>query len=100
MRLYKYKPLSPASIRLISLQPQSAASLPAISIIHHSLTNETTTYEAVSYVWGATSDLHALYCGDGAYLLITPNLYSALVNFRHESQPRLLWVDAICICQA
>jgi len=31
--------------------------------------------------------------------MVSPNLESALRRFRHESSPRTLWIDALCIDQ-
>lgn len=65
-----------------------------------SLDDSTLEFEAVSYVWGAgyenagTVDL-----GGGKCLELRPNLRDALYNLRHESAPRKLWIDALCINQ-
>lgn len=65
-----------------------------------SLDDSTLEFEAASYVWGAgyenagTVDL-----GGGKRLELRPNLRDALYNLRHESAPRKLWIDALCINQ-
>jgi hypothetical protein len=56
-------------------------------------------YEALSYVWGETSDKHMMSCS-GMKIQITANLDAALRKLRLPDQPRLLWVDAICINQS
>ncbi|KAK4444014.1 heterokaryon incompatibility protein-domain-containing protein [Podospora aff. communis PSN243] len=55
-------------------------------------------FDAISYVWGdprATSHISI----DGRNLPIASNLHNALVAIRHESEWRILWVDALCINQ-
>lgn len=55
-------------------------------------------YEALSYVWGETSGTHMVSCSC-MKIQITANLDAALRRLRLPDQPRLLWVDAICINQ-
>jgi hypothetical protein len=55
-------------------------------------------YEALSYTWGDSSSRKLIYI-NGATVLITENLYTALLHLRYEHKPRILWVDAICIDQ-
>ncbi|KAI3399514.1 hypothetical protein diail_6536 [Diaporthe ilicicola] len=60
-------------------------------------------FEALSYVWGTdyenyeTRDVIDL--GRGQSLELRPNLRDALYHLRHESSPRRLWIDAVCINQ-
>ena len=73
----------------------------------------TEPYEAVSYVWGSTSEpievtVNVIDAADDpaagkrvtGRFLITQNLYSALHHLRHPNRGRALWVDALCINQA
>lgn len=55
-------------------------------------------YEALSYVWGNKTIPRYIRL-DRKILQITPNLYEALLALRRASEPRRLWVDAICINQ-
>jgi hypothetical protein len=58
-------------------------------------------YEALSYAWGkqdTTGGTYILCCGKR--ITITPNCAAALIHLRHEAEPRVLWIDAICINQA
>lgn len=59
-------------------------------------------YEALSYVWGSEMSpidlkisLDTHYCS----LPVTQNLYNALRHLRYEDEPRMLWIDAVCINQ-
>ena len=56
-------------------------------------------FEALSYTWGDASQHSALYC-NGKILSITANLEKALRYLRYQTEPRTLWVDAVCINQA
>jgi Heterokaryon incompatibility protein (HET) len=66
-------------------------------------------YEALSYTWGNpktsrnmhplspnADQVYSIRLGDGcAY--IKYNLEAALQHLRSETQPRTLWIDALCI---
>lgn len=55
-------------------------------------------YEALSYCWGNTTDLTPILINEHS-LDITRSLRSALFHLRRLQEPRILWVDAICINQ-
>lgn len=61
--------------------------------------SEKRPYQALSYVWGSQRVLRPIMLNDEQHH-VTINLHSALKHLRHESEPRLLWVDALCINQA
>ncbi|KAL8668853.1 MAG: hypothetical protein Q9168_006532 [Polycauliona sp. 1 TL-2023] len=108
MSRYRYTPLDPEakSTRLLSLLPGSFH-----DEIHVSLgimyLDEKPVYEALSYTWGSTDNpvrisvdvptytISAL----GGHLDVTQNLAVALRYLRSETQPRDLWIDAICVDQ-
>ncbi|EPE09672.1 ankyrin repeat and sam domain containing protein 6 [Ophiostoma piceae UAMH 11346] len=56
-------------------------------------------FEAISYVWGTTDETAIIYC-EGAPLVITKSLHTALVHMRLADRPRVLWADAVCIDQS
>lgn len=64
-------------------------------------------YEALSYAWGSEENLcHIQARGDDAAgagrhgeLEITRNLETAIRHLRHVGEPRVVWIDAICIDQ-
>jgi hypothetical protein len=56
-------------------------------------------YEALSYCWGDATTLRPIVCND-AVILVTASLYQALERLHIPGEPRILWVDALCINQA
>ena len=56
------------------------------------------SFEALSYVWGDTSDRIPVYLQDSSFL-VTKSLYEALIHLRQPTE-RILWIDALCINQA
>ena len=107
--------------RLIELSPADKyAPLEGKITLHNLEFSRFPSYTAVSYTWNDSrfdnltiagkrlpwhSELrkeydfrHAFWC-DGRRLLISTNLRDALRRFRHPTESRLLWVDAICINQ-
>lgn len=56
-------------------------------------------YESLSYTWGTGPASHRIMI-HGEPFFVGENLYQALDHLRRPSEPRVLWVDAICINQA
>ncbi|VTT67571.1 unnamed protein product [Fusarium fujikuroi] len=56
-------------------------------------------YEALSYAWGSSEDKATIRI-NRTLIQVTQNLKEALTYLRHESKPRSLWIDAICINQS
>ena len=56
-------------------------------------------YEALSYVWGSPTTACTIFL-DGKAFDVTWNLKLALRYLRWPSEPRTLWIDAICIDQS
>jgi len=112
MKQYRYAPLARGSIRLLSLEPQGRHEggkehevTLRCQLFDYPLELGTPwprtprlLFEALSYAWGNPSKSHHIFI-DGYCLPITKNLHSALLNLRHVSGERVLWVDAICINQ-
>ena len=88
-------------IRLIKLQPGSAGSDVHCILQHAKLSNQPSNrpqYEALSYEWGPQTCLQTIRIND-TIQQVRENLWSALRHLRLESEPRLLWIDALCINQ-
>lgn len=84
-------------IRLLRILPGSDVQPVSCELIHTTLSNPL-EFDALSYCWGAATPRVEAHC-DGRRISIAPNLSSALRALRHETSPRMLWVDAICINQ-
>ncbi|KAK8859682.1 heterokaryon incompatibility protein-domain-containing protein [Apiospora arundinis] len=97
---HRHKPLgSPDLIRVLDLQPSRSPSAPIQCKLRQvPLDDSGTTFEALSYVWGARAGDQPILC-DGQRLLVTPNCHGALVQLRRRFRKRTMWIDAICINQ-
>lgn len=103
---YEYEALDPESkqIRLLTILPGNCLSGVRVIINVVELNEENTPkYEALSYVWGSASNPRNIIVALGAKKLatlsVTHNLATALPYLRHQSMPRTMWIDAICINQ-
>ncbi|KAL2063864.1 hypothetical protein VTL71DRAFT_4358 [Oculimacula yallundae] len=95
-----YSPLSPNSIRILTLEPGSQDSeirCTRNEVQLHS--KDGPTYEALSYVWGPPEPTSNILLS-GHQHVVRANLFAALRRLRLEKEPRLLWVDALCINQS
>ncbi|KAH6870605.1 heterokaryon incompatibility protein-domain-containing protein [Alternaria rosae] len=85
-------------IRVLRLQPGDTDQDIECSLQIVGIEDSKGSYEAISYVWGDTNDIVDIQC-NGLRVAITVSLADALRTFRHSSEPRLLWADALCINQ-
>lgn len=99
---YRYRNLGQArDIRIVELKPADNfddplyLSLKPVPLEDH----DRHSFEAVSYVWGATRGKQEVFC-DGGIIQVTPNCESLLRHLRLKTQTRRLWVDALCINQS
>ncbi|KAM7184426.1 Heterokaryon incompatibility protein (HET) domain containing protein [Rhypophila sp. PSN 637] len=104
---YRYRSVSPTTIRLVTLEPASNDDALRCQIRHVELAStraggpgggQKVEYEALSYEWGVLGATEDLVCDSGV-LKITPSLDSALKHLRWGHKGRTLWVDQICINQ-
>jgi hypothetical protein len=86
-------------IRLLSILPaahftdQVSCTLTIVPI------HQCAEYEALSYCWGDPNITEPIIVS-GHTLNLTTNLASAIRHLRRTDQPRLMWIDAVCINQA
>ncbi|KAK8108496.1 HET-domain-containing protein [Apiospora sp. TS-2023a] len=102
------QPLDPekSEIRLLSLLPDDNFKAAIHCSLQVASLDETTDFEALSYVWGDPDKRELIYVG-GEPMLVTVNLVAALRRLRRpcsssesgSNAARVLWVDAICINQ-
>ena len=103
---YKHCPLRKrGDIRLLTIQGGKAGQRIGCTLSTYPLRSLTDLpmYEALSYHWGdpgnsVTIDIYASESFPKV-LPVTPNLHSALERLRLPDEPRVLWIDAICINQ-
>lgn len=94
-----YTPLEvgTSEFRLVTLDPGNWED--AINCnVSHGLLDERPSYEALSYAWGDPALIKQI-CLNGQQFSVTVNLEIALRYLRRETQPRTLWIDALCIDQ-
>lgn len=104
---YQYKSINTSAheIRLLTLKPGKFQDNIHISLEHTHLAADKTQipYEALSYVWGSEDDKQPIYVDSTTpqnnTILITKNLDTALRHLRKDDEPKILWVDAVCIDQ-
>lgn len=97
--LYEYEALpSETHIRLFILQPGRVDDPLIGSMQTVLLSDPSTKYEAISYVWG-TDVMDHLIAVDERKLPITKNLDASLRQVRRSDQARALWACSICIHQ-
>ncbi|KAI1500260.1 HET-domain-containing protein [Biscogniauxia marginata] len=108
---YKYSPIQARTppralpngrnrIRLLTLLPGVFAEDIVVTLKIAELNAKSPPeYEALSYVWGLEKDPVAITVGRKWASKVSQNLDTALRHLRSEHQPRVLWVDAICINQ-
>ena len=99
MATYRHQPLhSPRNTRLLLLEPSNTFSSPLHCRLFEVSLDENPQYEALSYCWGGPLD-RTMLCSNMP-LSITANCEAALRQLRLPIQPRVLWIDAICIDQS
>ncbi|KAI3322501.1 HET-domain-containing protein [Xylariaceae sp. AK1471] len=90
--------------RLLELQAGRAGIPVAVRLLTCSI--GALQYEAVSYVWGDTTQRKKIYVTvankDNMVIeaTVTANCHAALERLRKEDEARILWVDSLCINQA
>lgn len=96
--IYSYETLPSGYIRYLLLQPGESGD-PIVCSIHVTKLEDSTPFEAISYVWGTPERTEPIEC-DGKTLYITVNLRNSLLAVRRVEEARALWSDSICINQA
>lgn len=86
-------------IRVLHLHPSQLEDDVACHLSIISLDNHEAEYEALSYVWGESTENRVVHLG-GVSKPVTDNLWEALTGLRYSDRERILWVDALCINQS
>ncbi|KAK4169920.1 HET-domain-containing protein [Cladorrhinum sp. PSN259] len=87
-------------LRILVIQPSpNRNDIVRASLLHCPIDAlEKEGYETLSYCWGTDKKSIPIEV-DGAEFLVRPPLHTALLRLRHATQPRRMWIDAICINQ-
>ena len=92
-----YTPLADSNeIRLLYLQPRASSNI-ITCVTKHVKLSEKPQYEALSYEWGPKDTEQISF--NGRVYDIRRNLCDALLHLRHETDERVMWIDALCINQ-
>ncbi|KAK4217198.1 heterokaryon incompatibility protein-domain-containing protein [Rhypophila decipiens] len=86
------------TIRILHLMPGQFDEVICCTLHVYSL-DQAPAYEALSYVWGNIENRKRVVVG-GSNFEVTANLDTALRHLRMVKEPRIMWVDALCINQA
>lgn len=98
---YQYQPLHQEDgFRILELLP-GISDAPLRCQIQEVSWRQNPEYEALSYAWGPPIfSKHVEETASDSILRVTENLFDALRFLRYDAEPRILWVDAICIDQS
>jgi hypothetical protein len=101
---FRHKPLprpeqgkTDYSFRLLHLLPGSDTN-PVCCEIQTYYVDNAPPYEALSYCWGGITEKAQIRC-DNCVFEVTTSVLKAMTDLRHSGEPRLLWIDQICIDQ-
>jgi len=93
---YRLLDSSKNQIQLLKLLPGSNGDRLTCLIFEVSLDSNDLQYEALSQTWGSPFPVRTIIL-DHRTFCISANLDAALRSLRRTDEPRVLWVDAICI---
>ncbi|RYO81406.1 hypothetical protein DL766_002177 [Monosporascus sp. MC13-8B] len=100
-QMYRYAPLGEEpdcdAFRILTVLP-GVGDQPLECTLEHVALDDSPSYEALSYVRNRIEETEDIICS-GKLLAVETHLYSALSHLRLPSQPRNLWVGAICVNQ-
>jgi hypothetical protein len=97
--LYEYQSLSATeNLRLLTIKPGQDGDDVCCDLVNTTFGEASPVHDALSYTWGTDQKTRVVHI-DGKRLPVTANLFAALRQLRLSTEPRILWVDAICINQ-
>ncbi|KAH9213923.1 heterokaryon incompatibility protein-domain-containing protein [Leptodontidium sp. 2 PMI_412] len=106
---FQYEPLTgrESEIRLLRILPTSQQSKDVAKAetfdihcqIFHSTLDQAPIYKALSYTWGSPDDPQLLIKLNQQTFSVRENLWRALQQLHAQSDPIVIWIDAVCINQ-
>lgn len=94
---YRYSPLEPGMIRLLTVERRLPFMDVRTSLLHVKLANKP-IYEAISYTWGTSTTSKDIII-DGHSFITSVSTYNAIHGRSSLWRRRVLWIDALCINQ-
>ncbi|KAJ3529112.1 hypothetical protein NM208_g9908 [Fusarium decemcellulare] len=86
-------------LRLLRLKPGQRSDPIVCELVPTRLDEVDKTYLATSYTWGSPENPQHITC-NGQNMKIQRNAFDMLNDLRLPGEPRLVWIDAICINQS
>ncbi|KAF4810068.1 Heterokaryon incompatibility protein 6, OR allele [Colletotrichum siamense] len=99
MAVHKHLDPDRREIRLVRLRQPRAPPTLSLELRTVSLDDEESSYSALSYVWGCSSEPQQIDINSQPFH-VTQNLHDALQQLERDSVSSWLWIDAICIEQS
>jgi len=95
-----YLPIDPSrrQTRLININPSANRSATIECFLHTISVDDPPHYKALSYAWGNVNDFMQIILNGEAFN-VGVNLWHAIRRLRHQDEPEVFWIDAICINQ-
>lgn len=94
---YQHTSLKKGEIRLLKVHRRFPFSTLQTTAIQTTL-EQAPSYEAISYTWGAASNLRQIYVNDQPYFTSTAT-YDAIYSRSSMWRSRIIWIDYLCINQ-
>jgi hypothetical protein len=98
MDFHVYEDLHVDQLRLLTLLPNPGFNTPISCSLSVADIRSPVEYEALSYVWGDPKITRTIRLSEHD-IHVTTNIETALHYLRRPDEPRVLWVDTICINQ-
>jgi hypothetical protein len=97
---FTYVPLDRSSddIRVLRLNPSLDLASPINCNLEHISMTQAASYEALSYCWEGNETPNCIWLNQCPFP-VTKSLHSALLALCKPTEPRILWVDAVCLNQ-
>lgn len=96
--IYNQLDVTEPHFRLVSIHPASEEEEPIRCSLTTTRMEDAPEYEALSYTWGDPADPEPITVNNRPFFA-TKNLAQALRGLRHQDRDRVMWIDAVAICQ-
>lgn len=97
-KTYHTADLGPRQIRVMEVLPGASVENIKVKLITINLDHD--QFKALSYTWGGHLTLRRIITINNRSFLVTDTVLRFLREFRHPTEARRIWIDAICINQS